>query len=128
MNDPNGVIEFEGRHHLFYQHNPGEARWGDIHWGHAESGDLARWSDRPLALAPEAGVDGDGCFSGCAVDDGGIPTLVYTGVEGDAQRQCVATCEDAALETWTKEGVVIEDPPEGTAPDDFRDPYVLPLL
>jgi beta-fructofuranosidase len=125
MNDPNGVVEFDGRHHLFYQHNPGEARWGNIHWGHAESGDLARWRDRPLALAPEEGIDGDGCFSGCAVDDGGTPTLLYTGVEDGAQRQCLAT-GDPTLETWEKEGIVVEEPPEGTAPDDFRDPYVLP--
>src|SRR5436309_1433673 len=37
MNDPNGLIQWKGQYHLFYQYNPFEPVWGSIHWGHAIS-------------------------------------------------------------------------------------------
>src|SRR5690606_10708141 len=37
MNDPNGLIYYKGKDHLFYQYNPEEAQWGTIVWGHASS-------------------------------------------------------------------------------------------
>ena len=80
MNDPNGLIEWSGQLHLFYQYNPHGAFHGTIHWGHAVSQDRVHWEDLPIALAPTpGGLDAGGCWSGCAVDDGGTPTLLYTG-------------------------------------------------
>lgn len=125
-NDPNGVIEWGGRYHLFYQHNPHGSFHGTIHWGHAVSYDLVHWEDLPLALEPTpGGPDEDGCFSGCAVDNGGIPTLIYTGLAGDAQTQCIAESRDGLL-TWEKYrgNPVLATPPEGVRPLDFRDPWV----
>ena len=37
MNDPNGLIYFDGLYHAFYQHHPMSADWGPIHLGHATS-------------------------------------------------------------------------------------------
>ena len=127
MNDPNGVIQWGGKFHLFYQHNPNEAVWGDMHWGHAVSPDLIHWEDWPIGLAPTlGGPDEAGCFSGCAVDNNGVPTIMYTGTRGDhneIQVQCIATSRDG-LRTWQK---YTGNPVIAASPfndQDFRDPFV----
>lgn len=130
LNDPNGPIQWEGQYHLFYQYNPAGPYHGAIHWGHAVSGDLAHWSHAPIALAPTpGGPDADGCWSGCTIDDNGVPTIMYTGVrkgsDGYTQTQCVAVGTDD-LHTWRKapHNPVIATPPVGLDLVGFRDPCV----
>jgi len=128
MNDPNGIIQWQGKYHLFYQHNPNGAFWGTMHWGHAVSSDLVHWEHLPIALAPTPdGPDAMGCFSGCAVNHDGVPTLIYTGVLGkryEIQSQCLATSTDGLL-TWQKHAEpIIPGPPNGMNTPGFRDPYV----
>ncbi len=126
MNDPNGFIQWGDEHHLFYQHNPNEPDWGDIHWGHAVSKDLVYWTDLPIALLPTVGTpDEGGCFSGCAVDDGGTPTLLYTGFVNDEQAQCLATSRDQ-LVTWQPDpnNPILAGAPLEMRAEDFRDPFV----
>ncbi len=123
MNDPNGISQWDGQYHLFYQYNPLAARWGVIHWGHAVSADLVYWDDLPIALSPTPdGPDADGCWSGCIVNNAGVPTMVYTGLHAGAQRPCLATSDDGLL-TWHKHpgNPVIADPPAGVDKVDFRD-------
>jgi beta-fructofuranosidase len=124
MNDPNGLIQWKGVYHLFYQYNPTGVGFGSMHWAHASSRDLVHWTHLPVALAPTpGGPDRDGVWSGCAVDNDGVPTLVYTGVR--PQVQCLATSDDELIE-WTKDlrNPVIAGPPEGLDATGFRDPCV----
>ena len=115
LNDPNGLIAWNGRYHVFYQYNPAGPFHNTIHWGHAVSDDLIHWTDEPVALAPSPdGPDRDGCWSGCAVDDDGTATILYTGGDGRAQLPCLATTDDPNLCRWDKHGdnPVIESPPD----------------
>jgi fructan beta-fructosidase len=112
INDPNGLVWFEGEYHLFYQYNPNGDLWGHMSWGHAVSTDLITWTELPLAIAED---DRHMIFSGSAVvdwhnasgfGDGITPPLVaaYTGAErgdGAQQSQCLAHSVDRGR-TWHK--------------------------
>jgi len=100
MNDPNGPVFWKGRYHLFYQHNPSAAVWGDMHWGHAVSEDLVHWQHLPLALEPDPdGPDVKGVFSGTALVDGDQVRMCYF---GNPHGICIATSSDELLTTWEK--------------------------
>jgi fructan beta-fructosidase len=128
MNDPNGMVYYEGEYHLFYQYHPYSRQWGPMHWGHAVSEDMFAWKHLPIALAPdELGMifsgsivvdweDSSGFFDG----ENGL-VAVYTSAKGDFQQQSIAYSVDRGR-TWTKyEGnPVIPNPGK----IDFRDPKV----
>lgn len=125
MNDPNGMVYHNGEYHLYYQYNPYGSVWGNMHWGHAVSKDLAKWEHLPVALDPDTlGT----IFSGSAVIDHnntagfGKDALValYTSA-GDKQAQSIAYSLDNGR-TFTKydNNPVIPNPGVRA----FRDPKV----
>lgn len=131
MNDPNGMVYYDGEYHLFYQYNPFGDRWGHMSWGHAVSRDLVHWEELPVALAE---ADGIMIFSGSAVVDwqntsgfgrDGQPPLVaiysghYTG--RPLQNQQIAYSTDRGR-TWTK---YAGNPVLDVGMADFRDPKVM---
>jgi beta-fructofuranosidase len=130
INDPNGLIQYKGEYHVFYQHHPYDENWGPMHWGHVKSKDLVHWEHLPIALTPTEAYEKDGCFSGSAVDDNGVLTLIYTGNifvdrEKDIldQSQCIATSTDGIHFTKaTINPVISKHPEEGSG--HFRDPKV----
>jgi beta-fructofuranosidase len=121
MNDPNGLIFWNGRYHMFYQCNPVSTAHSNICWGHAASEDLLHWEDLPLALTPSEGsADEDGCWSGCAVVNDGSVYILYTGVQGQRphhrQRPCLARAIDDDLVSFEKfagNPVISEEPIPG---------------
>lgn len=131
MNDPNGLVYYDGEYHLFYQYNPFGDKWGHMSWGHAVSRDLVHWEHLPVALREENGVM---IFSGSAVVDwkntsgfgtDGKPPLVaiYTGhyTKKPLQNQHVAFSNDRGR-TWTK---YAGNPVLDIQEKDFRDPKVI---
>ncbi|NBE55601.1 glycoside hydrolase family 32 protein [Streptomyces boluensis] len=127
-NDPNGPVFHAGRYHLFFQHNPGAAVWGDIHWGHASSPDLVRWTDHGIALAPTpGGRDGLGAWSGCAVVEDGVPTAVYTGMDrhdGIGSVMLARATDDSLDELKAEPEPVVPGPPPELDLNAFRDPFL----
>jgi len=138
MNDPNGLVYYDGEYHLFYQFYPDDKVWGPMHWGHAVSSDLVHWEHLPIALYP----DQHGyIFSGSAVVDwnntsgfgeDGRPPLVaiftyhdpVRGAAGtdDHETQGIAYSSDRGR-TWTKyDGNPVL--PNADKYRDFRDPSV----
>jgi fructan beta-fructosidase len=133
MNDPNGLVHYQGEYHLFYQSNPFANTWGHMSWGHAVSTDLVHWQHLPVALSEEKGVM---IFSGSAVvdwdnssglcrnpdpKDKSCLIAIYTGhIEGTSQSQHIAVSNDRGR-TWTK---YAGNPVLDIGSRDFRDPKV----
>lgn len=124
MNDPK-LFYHKGQYHVFFQHNPEFAGWGNMHWGHTMSRDLVHWKHLPIALAPEPGTpDAQGCWTGCVVSEDNWFHILYTAIpqrDPLIQVQSLATSKD--LITWEKYSgnPVISEKPEGFGPC-FRDP------
>ena len=128
MNDPNGLVFFDGEYHLFYQHNPFGDVWGHMSWGHAISTNLIHWEHLPIALhEDENGM----IFSGSAVVDwqntsgfgnNNHPPLIaiYTSHSEAEQTQSIAYSVDCGR-TWTK---YAGNPVIAIGARDFRDPKV----
>ena len=131
LNDPNGLIWFEGVYHLFFQYNPFGDQWGHMSWGHAVSADLVHWRELPVAIAEDERVS---IFSGSVVADerntsgfgDGLHAplvAIYTGClrrpEG-GQAQELAYSRDRGR-SWTK---YAHNPVLDLGQRDFRDPKV----
>ena len=129
LNDPNGMIHRDGRWHVFFQHNPAEARHTDIHWGHVSSPDLLSWTEHPVAFGPTPdGPDAGGCWSGVCVVDHDRIAAVYTGIRTSSldSTVCLRYAADAGLERWSPPVVVAvaKDVPAEVGLREMRDPVL----
>ncbi len=115
LNDPNGLVYYNGTYHLFFQymppHRPGQYK----DWGHAISTDLVHWKQVSNHITPHKVWAG--CWSGSAVVDHNNVAGFQTGEEktiiafitnggdpdaglGPACTQCIAYSTDGG-ETFT---------------------------
>jgi sucrose-6-phosphate hydrolase SacC (GH32 family) len=132
MNDPNGMVYYDGQYHLFYQYYPNGTTWGPMHWAHAVSKDLFTWEDKGIKLYPD---DLGYIFSGSAVVDKNntagfknnenVPMVAifthHQNITGK-QVQSLAYSTDKG-QSWIKyeQNPVIKNP----GINDFRDPKVI---
>lgn len=64
LNDPNGLVQFKGTYHAFYQWLEEVTPQGAKCWRHCISKDLVNWEDKGIALKPDMWYDKNGCYSG----------------------------------------------------------------
>lgn len=136
INDPAGLIQWNGRHHLFSQFNPSEPLWGPMHWSHASSEDAVHWAPLPVALYPpypNNPADTSGRYTGSAVvdkDDNGALRLIFTDATDtafhpDAAPEVVSTATSSDGSSFA---LSLHNPVVGSTPADstsgFRDPKV----
>lgn len=126
MNDPNGLLYYQGLYHLHYQYNPYGDTHAHMHWGKATSPDLVHWTEHDVTLHEHEHE----IFSGSAVVDwhntagfsaaGQVPLVAcYTGHTPHNQSQFLAYSLDGG-EHWTPHPVKVLDHQK----QDFRDPKV----
>ena len=125
INDPNGLVQFKGYYHIFYQHAPHfETPWKEsMHWGHARTKDFLHYEELPVALFPDREYDRDGCWSGTAIVKDDVLYLFYACVSSGNQAVGVAKSSDGIhFEKYSGNPVIQSFPPDGSP--DFRDPAV----
>lgn len=133
VNDPNGLVWFQGYYHVFYQHMPTWEAPGPgcepMHWGHARTKDFLTWEELPVALYPDKPYDQNGCWSGTAIVKDDTLYLFYASIY-------VPTGSDVRQETvsvaYSTDGIhfekyagnpIIDHYPAAGGPN-FRDPAV----
>ena len=104
MNDPNGLCQWQGRYHLFFQYLPAGLAPGGfqpqdpgICWGHTVSDDLVNWRDLPIALHPAAG-ERHCCSGQTLVEDDRVIAIYHGRFAGND----IATASDPLLLNWQK--------------------------
>ena len=86
LNDPNGLCQWRGVYHVFFQYSPFDAGGGLKVWGHYTSRDLTSWRYEGTPLLPDGPWDCHGVYSGSAYPEGERLHLFYTGnvkLDGD---------------------------------------------
>lgn len=126
LNDPNGLVYFKGKYHVFYQLNPKACDHKYKEWGHFVSDDLKTWERLETALEPSLADDAAGIYSGAAYVKDDKLYVFYTGNVRDAEGHSVASAQMRAV---SEDGVHFEKlgtmfpHPEGYTKD-VRDPMV----
>ncbi|ROQ20946.1 sucrose-6-phosphate hydrolase SacC (GH32 family) [Marinimicrobium koreense] len=128
-NEPHGLVNVDGRFHMFYQRTPNGPFKTQMHWGHMYSDDLVQWKDEEDALWPTLelsdtrGYDMKGIWSGDVVYENGTAYAFYTNVNHSGPYNpgvALATSDHENLRDWEKQGPIIDS----DRVEDFRDPYL----
>lgn len=124
LNDPNGLIYFKGRYHLYYQFNPYASCPGKMCWGHFLSDDLISYVDDGVALKPD--MEDASAFSGGSIEHEDKIHAFYTlhieNENGKSEEVYKAVssagfCFDRGVKVFDNEYL-----PANISRSDFRDP------
>lgn len=79
LNDPNGLCQFHGIYHIYYQFTPFEPTGELKLWGHYTTKDFVCFENREPVLFPDEDFDAHGVYSGSAFVKDDLIHYFYTG-------------------------------------------------
>ena len=79
VNDPNGLCQFKGIYHIYYQYSPFDVNGKLKLWGHITTEDFIKYQEHEPVLYPDFRYDQNGVYSGSAVVRNGKINYFYTG-------------------------------------------------
>lgn len=79
LNDPNGLCEFNGEYHIFYQYSPFDEKGGLKLWGHYTSKDFINYKNNGTRVFADQPYDIHGAYSGSTMVHNGKMNIFYTG-------------------------------------------------
>ena len=79
LNDPNGLCQFKGLYHIFFQYSPFDTKPGINYWGHYSTKDFINYTYHVPALYVDENFDCHGVYSGSALIENNTMNLFYTG-------------------------------------------------
>ena len=79
VNDPNGLCQFNGVYHIYYQYSPFDVNGKLKLWGHITTEDFVKYQEHEPVLYPDYRYDQNGVYSGSAVVRNGKINYFYTG-------------------------------------------------
>ncbi len=134
MNEPHAPFYYNGKYHVFYQHNPAGPRFTGsmMRWGHIVSDDMVHWKYVKDAVVPAVVCSKGVWTGGSVIGPDGAPWLLLTagsvpGNSGSGQNIAYAHPSDPSdpyLVDWTvEEKVAIAQDPDNMQGqvNEFRD-------
>lgn len=79
LNDPNGLCQFHGIYHIYYQYTPFEPTGELKLWGHFTTRDFINYNQEEPFLYPDTDLDAHGVYSGSAFVENDTIHYFYTG-------------------------------------------------
>lgn len=79
LNDPNGLCQFHGTYHIYYQYTPFEPSGELKMWGHYTTQDFINYKNYGPVIFPDHDMDAHGAYSGSAFIEDDTIHYFYTG-------------------------------------------------
>lgn len=79
LNDPNGLCQYDGTHHIYFQYSPYTPLWASKIWGHYTTKDFVHYTEEEPFLFTSCEEDKDGVYSGSAFIEEDTIYYFYTG-------------------------------------------------
>lgn len=79
LNDPNGLCQFNGTYHIYFQNDPLDCNKKNIIWGHVSTNDFINYTYEQPFIFADCDLDKDGAYSGSAFIKDDKINFFYTG-------------------------------------------------